>query len=75
MSRRGVILAVAMVVATAAGSGPGILLVNPDPGDPDATWSILGMPVLFVWAVAWFLVQVSVVVIAYRTVWREDAEG
>ncbi|MAG57613.1 MAG: hypothetical protein CMJ83_15075 [Planctomycetes bacterium] len=73
MTALGRILAAAMLFATAMGSGIGIWIVNPDPADPDATREFLGMPVLFVWGVSWFCVQVVVVVIAYRTVWRKDA--
>ena len=52
------------------GPGPGLYLVNPDEANAGATF--LGAPILYAWAVFWFLVQASVVVVAYCTVWKEE---
>ena len=60
------------VLALIMGPGPGIELVNPsaDPGERAATF--LGAPILYVWAVFWFLVMATAVVVAYCKLWTED---
>ena len=62
------LIAIAMVM----GPGPGLYLINPDPGDPDTVRVALGMPIVYVWAVGWFFVQLAVVLIAYFKVWARD---
>ena len=52
------------------GPGPGLYLVNPD--GADAGVSFLGAPILYAWAVFWFLVQAVVIVVAYFTLWQEE---
>ena len=70
-SRLGVILFVIFVLALVMGPGPGIYLVNPVPGEPATR--VLGMPVVYLWAISWFFVQLAVVVVAYCTLWsRQD---
>lgn len=71
-NRLGIWLAVAMVFAVLMGPGPGLRLVNPnlDAADPVFTW--FGMPVIYVWGLFWFAVQLTIVVIAYKTVWAEE---
>lgn len=46
------------------GAGPGVLLVN----RPD---TILGIPLVYAWGLFWYFVQVSVVLIAYFTLWNQ----
>ena len=46
------------------GPGPGVLLVN-------GKGPIFGMPAVYTWLVGWWIIQVSVVVVAYFTVWRK----
>ena len=67
------ILAAIFVFATVMGPGPGLYLVNPAPGDT-TTATFIGMPVLFAWAVFWFLVQAGVVLVAYRKLWTKQGE-
>ncbi len=52
------------------GPGPGLYLVNPDTAD--AGVRLLGAPILYTWAVFWFIVQASVIVVAYFTLWKEE---
>ncbi len=52
------------------GPGPGLYLVNPDSANAGVTF--LGAPVLYAWAVFWYIVQASVIVVAYFTVWKEE---
>ena len=76
MERRGLakLLAVLFVFALFMGPGPGVLLVNPDPADPEARRFVLGMPVIWVWAVCWYVVMASIVVVAYTRLWRQERE-
>ena len=71
----GRLLAAAFFVAMVMGPGPGVYLVNPDPADPDATVAVLGMPVIYLWSVFWFLVQAVVVITAYVVLWRDAEEA
>ena len=70
------ILTAGFIFAVIMGAGPGVFLVNPDPDDPDARRFLFGVPIVYLWAVGWFFVQASCVVIAYRVLWRaeEDSE-
>ncbi len=72
--RRQHILTAAMILTVVMGPGVGLYLVNPDLNDPDPTVAVGGVPVLLAWALGWLAVQLTVVVIAYRTVWT-DEEG
>ncbi len=67
------ILAAIFVFAAIMGPGPGLYLVNPSPGDSSPT-TFLGMPILFAWAVFWFFVQASVVLVAYCKLWTNQDE-
>jgi len=70
--RLGVALGVVFMLALVMGPGPGIYLVNPDPSDPGARFTLWGMPIIYVWAVFWFFVQAAVVLLAYFLVWDRD---
>ena len=63
-------LSAVFLFALLMGPGPGVYLVNPDSGDAGVTF--LGAPVLYAWAVFWFMVQAAVIVVAYFTVWKEE---
>ena len=69
------ILVVTFIFAVMMGAGPGVYLVNPDPGDPDARRFIGGVPIVYAWAIFWFSIQATCVVIAYRCLWREESES
>jgi hypothetical protein len=70
-SKRGlaVSLSAIFVLALVMGTGPGVYLVNPDPADPGALRILLGMPIMYVWAVFWYLVQAAVIVAACLWLW------
>ncbi|MDZ4702029.1 MAG: hypothetical protein SH809_20125 [Rhodothermales bacterium] len=70
--RLGLVLTVAMVIAMLMGPGPGLRLVNPDISDPDAVYVVAGMPIVYVWGVCWFAVQVAIVLVAYLKIWRVE---
>jgi len=66
--RLGHLLTIIFILALLMGPGPGLLLAN-RPTD------LLGLPVLYVWACAWYVVQVVVVVAAYVWIWsKEEAD-
>ena len=65
-----VILSGIFLFSVVMGPGPGLYLVNPDSANAGATF--LGAPVLYAWAVFWYVVQASVIVVAYFTVWKEE---
>ena len=69
-----IILSTIFFIAIMAGLGPGLALINPDPADPNARFIIFGLPLIYVWAVFWFIVQASVVVVAYFCLWGKDTE-
>ena len=67
------VLIVIFFIALVMGPGPGSLLINPHGSEP-MFW--FGMPALYVWAVFWFLVQASTILIAATLIWKkEDNNG
>ena len=68
-----ILLAVVFLVAVTMGSGPGIRLINPDPTDPQAVFTILGLPKIYVWGLWWYVVQLGAILIAYFKLWKDDA--
>ena len=71
----GVILSLVFVLAVLMGAGPGIYLVNPDVSQPDVRVAWFGVPIIYAWVMLWFLVQATVIVIAYFCLWAEPASG
>lgn len=57
------------------GAGPGLRLINPDPLDPNATFIAFGVPVIYLWGLCWYAVQLAVILYAYLYCWqdRDDA--
>lgn len=68
-------LSIIMVFAMLMGPGPGLRLVNPDISDPAATYVIFGIPVIYAWGILWFFVQMTLVIVAYRTIWVEEDDA
>ena len=54
------------------GSGPGLRLINPDPTDPNAVFTFLGLPKIYAWGLLWYAVQLTVILIAYFKIWTVD---
>lgn len=65
-------LTVAMIFTMIMGPGPGLRLVNPGINDPIASYLFMGVPVIYAWGIFWFIVQLSIVITAYYTVWASD---
>ena len=70
----GKILAIAFVVVLFLGAGPGLLLINPDINDPEATYMFWGLPKVYAWGLLCYAAEVVIVVTAYCKVWRDDQE-
>lgn len=73
--RLGAALAVVFLVAMVMGSGPGLYLVNPDPADPQARFTLLGLPTIYAWGLLWYAVQLAAVLTAYFKVWTATPAG
>lgn len=67
-------MAFAFVVVLALGAGPGLLLINPDPNDPEAVFTIGGLPKVYAWGLLCYAAEVAIVLVAYFKVWRDDGE-
>ncbi|MBX2820739.1 MAG: hypothetical protein KTR29_13690 [Rhodothermaceae bacterium] len=65
-------LSIAMVFAMLMGPGPGLRLVNPDIESASPNLTVGGLPIIYLWGLFWFAVQVIIVVVAYYTVWNEQ---
>ncbi len=59
------ILGLAFVLAMVMGPGPGVLLVN-------RAELFLGLPLIYVWGVFWYGVQLSVILLSYALLWRQS---
>ncbi|HCK10691.1 MAG: hypothetical protein CME21_10110 [Gemmatimonadetes bacterium] len=59
------------IAAMIMGPGPGLRLINPDPSDPDAVYTFLGIPTVYAWGLFWYLIQLVAILVAYRRLWRE----
>jgi hypothetical protein len=57
-------LAALFALSMFMGTGPGVMLVN-------RPTMAFGLPLVYVWAIVWYFVQVAVVVSAYIFVWRD----
>ncbi|MCH2585685.1 MAG: DUF3311 domain-containing protein [Planctomycetes bacterium] len=68
------ILALVFVFAMIMGPGPGVYLVNPGPAHDGPAPTLLGLPIVYAWAVLWFGVQAAVLVTAYLTIWSRDEQ-
>ncbi|MEX0701663.1 MAG: hypothetical protein WD069_06155 [Planctomycetales bacterium] len=63
----GWVLAALFVTALVMGPGPGVLLVN----EPR---SFLNFPLVYMWGLLWYAVEVLVVIAAYLFVWRDGED-
>ena len=72
--RLSAILALVFVFAMIMGPGPGVYLVNPGPNHDGPAPTLLGLPIVYAWAVLWFGVQAAVLVTAYLTIWSRDEQ-
>ena len=62
------VLVIAFVIAMLMGVGPGVYLVN-------RAETILGLPLLYVWALFWYAVHIVIVITAYLFLWRDDSSA
>ena len=69
-----ILLTAVFLLAMFMGSGPGLHLINPDPGDANAAFTTLGLPTIYVWGLCWYAVQIVVILVAYFKLWDEEPE-
>ena len=72
--RLSLILAMVFIFAMVMGPGPGVYLVNPGADHEGPAPTLLGLPIVYAWAVIWFGVQAAVLVTAYFTLWSRSEE-
>lgn len=75
--RRGLatLLSLLFLFCLVMGPGPGVRLINPDPTDPGATFTILGgLPVIYAWAIAWYAAMAILIAVAYTALWRHERD-
>ena len=60
-------LLLAFAVSFLMSNGPGVLLVN----KPSL---VAGMPLLYLWALGWGIVQIGIILYAYFKLWRHEVE-
>ncbi|MFC2076936.1 hypothetical protein ACFLT7_07625 [candidate division KSB1 bacterium] len=58
-------LVIIYVASLLMSNGPGVLLVN-------RPVLILGLPLIYIWAIFWWLFQMTLVLIAYFRVWKPE---
>ena len=63
------VLCLIFLLAMVMGSGPGLRLINPNPEDPGAVFTVLGIPKIYAWGLLWYVVQLAVILVANATVW------
>lgn len=72
ISKTAKILTVMFAVAMFMGAGPGLRLVNPDPADTEAVFTFLGLPIIYAWAILWYLVMAILILTAYFKIWSKE---
>ena len=72
--RLSISLALIFIFAMIMGPGPGVYLVNPGADHQGPAPPLLGLPIVYAWAVIWFGVQAAVLVTAYFTLWSRSEE-
>ena len=60
-------LLMAFAISFLMSNGPGVLLVN----KPSL---VAGMPLLYLWALAWGIIQIGIILYAYFKLWRHEVE-
>ncbi len=69
----GWVLFIVFVIAVVMGTGPGIWLINPDVDGPSADFAWRGIPIIYLWGLLWYAVQLIVILTAAFTIWNEEA--
>jgi len=61
----GKLLLIIYAVSLLFSNGPGVLLVN-------RSTLVAGFPLLYLWTVAFWLLQMSIIMVAYFRVWKDE---
>jgi hypothetical protein len=59
----------------AIGIGPGVYLINPDPASTDPPPTLLGIPILYAWALIWCTVLAGIVALANYFIWSREGDS
>jgi hypothetical protein len=70
------VLSSLFLLSMVMGSGPGLRLINPDYADPNAVFTVAGLPIIYLWGLFWYGIQLAVILTAYSKIWKKaDAAG
>ena len=69
-----IILTLVFILAMVMGPGPGVYLIDPGPEHEGPAPTLIGLPIVYAWAVLWFGVKAAVLVTAYFTGWADQEE-
>ncbi|MEE3234702.1 MAG: hypothetical protein VX294_11095 [Candidatus Latescibacterota bacterium] len=69
------LLAIVFVFAMAMGSGPGLYLINPSENAIQSELLFVGLPRIYVWGLMWYIVQMSVIILAYTRYWKDEDDA
>jgi len=72
--RLGIVLTMALFAAMVMGTGPGLLLVNPEAARPETAFTVFGLPTVYAWGLLWYAVQLVIILTACFTLWRTDGD-
>ncbi len=69
------LLVLLFLLAMLMGSGPGLYLINPNPNDPQASFTFAGLPTIYAWGLLWYAVQLGVILRAYNQYWKRGDDA
>lgn len=69
-----IVLSLLFLLALVLGPGPGLRLVNPNIEDPNARYTVMGLPIIYAWGLLWYAVQLIILLIAYCKLWNEPED-
>ena len=69
-----IVLTLVFILAMVMGPGPGVYLIDPGPEHEGPAPTLIGLPIVYAWAVLWFGVPAAVLVTAYFTGWADQEE-
>ena len=67
-----IILCLLFLGAMFMGTGPGLRIINPDPEDPKAIFSIWNLPKIYIWGLFWYIIQLILILVAYFKIWTSN---
>lgn len=68
------LLAIVFIFAMAMGAGPGLYLINPSEEASPTQMLFAGLPVIYVWGLMWYTVQMAIIIRAYTKHWKNEQD-